>query len=171
MLDLVYLALVALPLTLAAFALLLIAVRSFRGASAERAERRAVAVARAEAQPGGMRKREAPMAEPPSIATLPDVRALGRTLKASLDVDPPVAPAAAAATPPPFDELAALVESLARSPAESLRAADLRRPHIGAPAAQTKICPDCAEEILAAARVCKHCRCRFDEPGDERLSA
>lgn len=167
MLDLVYLALVALPLTLAAIALLLIAVRSFRGSSAERAERRAVEVARAEAQPGGMRKREAPLVDPPSIATLPDVRALGRSLKASLDVDPPAQPQ----SPPPFDELAALVESLARSPAESLRAADLRRPHIGAPAAQTKICPDCAEEILAAARVCKHCRCRFDEPGDERLSA
>lgn len=30
----------------------------------------------------------------------------------------------------------------------------------------TKGCPDCAETVLAAARVCKHCRYRFDaEPG------
>lgn len=37
-----------------------------------------------------------------------------------------------------------------------------------APAA-TKRCPDCAEEVLAAARVCKHCRYRWDEP-DYRAS-
>ena len=36
--------------------------------------------------------------------------------------------------------------------------------------ADTKRCPDCAEEILAAARVCKHCRYRFDEPGAGRVS-
>lgn len=30
------------------------------------------------------------------------------------------------------------------------------------PATATKRCPDCAETVLAAAQVCKHCRYRFD---------
>jgi hypothetical protein len=28
----------------------------------------------------------------------------------------------------------------------------------------TKICPDCAETVLGSARVCKHCRYRFEPP-------
>jgi hypothetical protein len=28
----------------------------------------------------------------------------------------------------------------------------------------TKVCPDCAETVLHSARVCKHCRYRFDPP-------
>ena len=28
----------------------------------------------------------------------------------------------------------------------------------------TKVCPDCAETVLASARVCKHCRYRFAPP-------
>ena len=36
---------------------------------------------------------------------------------------------------------------------------------------QTKICPDCAETILAAARVCKHCGYRFDATPRRHLRA
>lgn len=28
----------------------------------------------------------------------------------------------------------------------------------------TKICPDCAETVLGSARVCRHCRFRFEPP-------
>lgn len=163
MLDLVYLALVVLPLTLAAVALLLIAVRSFRGAAAERAERRAAQIARAQATPAGMRHRDAPLQEPPSIASVADVRSIGRSVVASLAPDPPPAR-------PAVDELVELVESLARSPQAALRDADLGRPRVGAAPAPTKTCPDCAEEILAAARVCKHCRCRFDDAEPARVA-
>lgn len=170
MLDLVYLALVAAPLTLAATALLLIALRSFRGHADERAQRRALELQRAQSAPPGLRKRDAPLEAPPSIATLPDVRAIGRSVVASLAPDPPAAAAAAPAAPPPVDELAALVEQLAHP--DLAREAALPRPRVGAAPAATKTCPDCAEEILAAARVCKHCRCRFDEPdAGARLSA
>lgn len=44
------------------------------------------------------------------------------------------------------------------------RVADSRTPNAldrGAVKAQTKECPDCAESILAAAKVCKHCGYRF----------
>ena len=30
---------------------------------------------------------------------------------------------------------------------------------------ETKVCPDCAERVKAAARVCRYCGYRFDEPG------
>jgi hypothetical protein len=34
---------------------------------------------------------------------------------------------------------------------------------------RTKKCPDCAEVVLAEAKVCKHCKYRFDKAGsDER---
>lgn len=36
-------------------------------------------------------------------------------------------------------------------------------PTAGAPAEQFKRCPDCAETVLADARVCKHCHYRFDQ--------
>ena len=35
---------------------------------------------------------------------------------------------------------------------------------VGDDAPTTKICPDCAETVLASARVCKHCRYRFAPP-------
>jgi hypothetical protein len=28
----------------------------------------------------------------------------------------------------------------------------------------TKVCPDCAETVIASARVCKHCQFRFEPP-------
>lgn len=41
-----------------------------------------------------------------------------------------------------------------------------------APAApETKTCPDCAETVLAAARVCRYCHYRFDQPPDSADSA
>jgi type II secretory pathway pseudopilin PulG len=33
-------------------------------------------------------------------------------------------------------------------------------------APETKTCPDCAETVLAAARVCRYCHYRFDQPPD-----
>lgn len=166
MLDLVYLALVVAPLTLAALALLLIVLRSFRTHADARAERRRAEVEIARTHPGGMRRRDQPLAAPPSIARIGDVRELGRSVAASLANDPvPAKPAHP--TPPDLDELSALVAALARTPAEPLPP----RPQVGAPPAPTKRCPDCAEEVLAAARVCKHCRCRFDEPGSRAVES
>lgn len=34
-------------------------------------------------------------------------------------------------------------------------------PAVGESTAPTKRCPDCAETVLAEARLCKHCRYRF----------
>jgi hypothetical protein len=42
----------------------------------------------------------------------------------------------------------------------------LKAPSSGSPKADgptMKVCPDCAEAVLAAARVCRYCRYRFDE--------
>lgn len=30
------------------------------------------------------------------------------------------------------------------------------------PGVPTKVCPDCAETVLAEARICKHCRLEFE---------
>ena len=175
MLDLAYLALVVAPLTIAAAALLVMAVRSFRSHSDARTERRQAEIARAEAHPGGMRKRDAPLEEPASIASLGDVRSLGRQVVASLANDP-----RPERDKPSLEELSALVEALAYPPREAPLPTEVgvtRTPpptvRVGAAPAATKHCPDCAEEILAAARVCKHCRYRFEEreSGEERLSA
>ena len=174
MLDLAYLALVVAPLTIAAAALLVMAVRGLRSHSDARAERRREAIAHAEQHPGGMRKSSAPMDEPASIASIGDVRGLGRSVVASLANDP-----RPERDRPSLEELAVLVEALAYPPREAplptevgaVTRPPVAEPRVGAAPAATKRCPDCAEEILAAARVCKHCRCRFDEPGDARLSA
>jgi hypothetical protein len=163
MLDLVYLALVAAPLTIAATALLVMALRSYRGNADARAERRRAAVERAEQHPGGLRKRSDPLAEPASIASLGDVRSLGRSVVASLANDPP-----AERGKPTLEELSALVESLAHPPRELRLRPEKPRPRVGAGPVDTKLCPDCAEEVLGAARVCKHCRYRFEEPEDQR---
>jgi hypothetical protein len=170
MLDLVYLALVAAPLTIASAAMLLMALRSYRGHADARAGRRQEAVERAQERPAGLRKRSQPLSDTPSIASLGDVRSLGRSVVASLANDP-----RPERDKPSIEELSALVESLAYPPREAplpTVVGDVKRevPRIGAPRAATKHCPDCAEEVLAAARVCKHCRYRFDEPGDTALS-
>jgi hypothetical protein len=123
------------PLTLAAAALLLMTLRSYRGHADARAERRQVAIER-------------------------DVRSVGRSVVASLANDP-----RAEKGKPTLEELSALVESLAHPPRE-LRVRPEKKtppPRVGAGPVATKHCPDCAEEVLAAARVCKHCRYRFDE--------
>lgn len=176
MLDLVYLALVVAPLTIAAAAMLLMALRSFRSHADARAERRQTELVRAVERPAGLRKRSEPLSDPPSIASLGDVRSLGRSVVASLANDPRP-PGTRGRMPrvgdkPSLEELSALVESLAYPPREAPRPTeigDVKReiPRVGAPRAATKHCPDCAEEVLAAARVCKHCRFRFDEPEEQ----
>lgn len=132
MLDFLYLALVVAPLTIAAAALLLVALRGYRGHALAGAERRRLELERPQEPPAGLR--------------------------------------------PSLEELSALVEALAHPPrpvplpgagGDASRAV----PRVGAPAAPTKHCPDCAEEVLAAARVCKHCRYRFDERDARRISA
>ena len=37
----------------------------------------------------------------------------------------------------------------------------------GAHDAPTKVCPDCAEKVLAAARICRFCRYEFQAPGEQ----
>jgi hypothetical protein len=168
MLDLAYLALVVAPLTIAAAALLVMALRGFRSHADARAERRRAEIAHAERHPGGLRKKSAPLDEPASIASLGDVRSLGRNVVASLANDP-----RPERDKPSIEELSALVEALAYPPREAPLPTEVKRverPQVGAARAATKHCPDCAEEILAAAKVCKHCRYRFEER-DERLSA
>jgi hypothetical protein len=34
----------------------------------------------------------------------------------------------------------------------------------------TKTCPDCAETVLAAAKVCRYCHYRFDQPQDSAIT-
>lgn len=106
----------------------------------------------------------APLAIAAGAMLLMALRAL-RGRSAAPAEAPAVAPAVA---PEPgtlsLQELSALVEGLARPEPPPA-------PRIRVPPAATKHCPDCAEEILSAARVCKHCRYRFDEPDARRLSA
>ncbi len=75
---------------------------------------------------------------------------------------PPPPPGAAALRPPtpaPPPELPSLpvgfrYDAIAPGPLQ-LVDADLPT---------TKVCPDCAETVLASARVCKHCHFRFEPP-------
>jgi hypothetical protein len=176
MLDVLYIAIVVVPLALAGLALLLIALRSYESGIEERTMRLRAAAGSGPLE-HGLRKREDPLAPPPSVATLGDVdlRAIGRTLAAALGPEPdvPTAPArpseisplaASLAFPPP-------VESILRAPQDRppLEALPAPAPGLDGPAGVPgKRCPDCAEEVLAAARVCKHCRYRWDDAGDGR---
>lgn len=174
MLDLLYIAIVALPLTLAAAALLLVSVRSVQSRAEQHVQRHAAQVTAAQDAPPGLRKPGDPLTPAASVATLGDVDigAIGRTLAAALEpADPRTAPASAPVAPDQISEIAAALSFPPRAPA---------RPVVGAPPGDladaaasavagraTKRCPDCAEEVLAAARVCKHCRYRWEGHGEQ----
>ncbi|HEU4656298.1 MAG TPA: zinc ribbon domain-containing protein [Capillimicrobium sp.] len=148
MLSLLYIAILAVPLTLLALAFLIIAVRSAARGIDTRAERRGAT----------------PLAPPPSQARgLRGVRGvrldLRRVLSRALDPD---ADAPARRVAAPRQPLA----PVAGEPAGPAAVAD--RPEPLPPGVPTKQCPDCAETVLAAARICKHCRHRF-EGWDELL--
>jgi hypothetical protein len=169
MLDLLYIAIVAVPLVLASGGLLLLAVKSFRSGSDARRARLAQDVAVAEAHPGGMRRRDAPLEAPPSVASL-GRPGLGDRVRPHVPDPAPVVPpeiselAASLAFPPrrertPATAPAAPLIDVAAAVADAAAGVPAVRPGLAA-----KRCPDCAEEVLAAARVCKHCRYRWDEP-------
>ena len=104
MLSLLYIVVLAIPLTLLALAFLIIALRSVERGLEARAGRRAAT-----------RRLVAALAPVP--------------VQAGTEAAP--APASAPATPFPAG-------------------------------VATKDCPDCAETVLAEARICKHCRYRFE---------
>ena len=136
MLSVLYIAMVALPLTLAGVALLIIAVRAAGRRVADRDEHE-----------GLVRRTPTALASPPSNAGLAALREMDirRSLLRALDPD---------------------AEAPARRVASSRRqAAPLREGPLPA-GVETKECPDCAETVLAAARICKHCRYRFDGEQD-----
>lgn len=176
MLDLLYIAIVALPLTLAAVALLLISVRSAQSRAEERAQRRAAQVKAAQNAPAGLRKPGDPLTPAASVATLGDVdiAAIGRTLAAALEPDDPRTEPALA--PVALDEISEIAAALSFPPPRRgpARPAAVAPPAVFADTAAsavagraTKHCPDCAEEVLAAARVCKHCRYRWEGYGEQ----
>jgi hypothetical protein len=141
MLSLLYITILAVPLTLLALAVLLIVVRGAGRRIQERSERR----------------RATPLAPPPSTGGLRGARLdLRRSLARALDPDTPgearvVASPRERATPRLADRQRPMTAAWAE-PAPA-------RPPAGV---ATKACPECAETVLAAARICKHCRYRFD---------
>lgn len=48
---------------------------------------------------------------------------------------------------------------------------DEERGDVSASAGSLKRCPECAESVMAAAKVCKHCRHRFDAPLSTSIKA
>jgi hypothetical protein len=144
MLSLLYIAILAVPLTLLALAFLIIALRGTGQRLDRVAERRAAE-----------RRAATPLAPPPSTARrVRDVRLdLRRSLARALDPDA-VVPARRVASP-------RQVVQTAPAPAPTPAAALVREPPLPAGVA-TKDCPECAETVLAAARICKHCRHCFD---------
>ncbi len=136
MLSLLYITILAVPLTLLALAFLLIVVRGAGRLVGERSQRRPATA----------------LAPPPSTGGLRD---LHFDLRGALD---------------PQADGAARVVCAQRERATPLLA-DHQRPLTAAwaeptgrmPAGlATKACPACAETVLEAARICKHCRHRFD---------
>jgi hypothetical protein len=159
MLDLVYIAIVAVPLVLAGGGLLLLAIRSVFGPPRERRAPEAKDVAVPAAPPApfpGISELAAALAFPP------------RTL-------PSTAPPPAASAPPPLASAPPPAASAPPPPPSAPPPLAAVRPVAGDPGSvaglAAKRCPDCAEEVLAAARVCKHCRYRWEESGGSALSA
>jgi hypothetical protein len=139
MLSLLYITILAVPLTLLALAFLLIVVRGAGRRVAERSERRAAT----------------PLAPPPSTGGLRD---LHFDLRGALDPEGAgsarvVAAERERATPLLAERQRPLTAAWAE-PAPGRVPAGLA----------TKACPECAETVLEAARICKHCRYRFDAP-------
>jgi hypothetical protein len=141
MLSLLYITILAVPLTLLALAFLLIVVRGAGRRVHERSERR----------------RATALAPPPSTSRLREARLdLRRSLARALDPETAVqarvvASPRARATPRLADEQRSMTAAWAEA-AVAVAPAGLA----------TKACPECAETVLAAARICKHCRYRFD---------
>lgn len=162
----------AVPLTLAAIALLIISLRAagrrLTDDEYEAADGRALATA---------------LATPPSEDGLGELRRLDLRRSVLRAMDPDVdLPARRMAAPrrgsspqvrDHFDPAAVADDPLAvgRRSAGETQALGLAVPApfdegplpAGVP---TKDCPDCAETVLEAARICKHCRYRFDGEQD-----
>jgi hypothetical protein len=141
MLSLLYITILAVPLTLLALAFLLIVVRGAGRRVHERSERR----------------KATPLAPPPSTSRLREARLdLRGSLARALDPETAVQARVVAsprerATPRLADQQRPMTAAWAEASATT--------PPAGLP---TKACPECAETVLAAARICKHCRYRFD---------
>jgi hypothetical protein len=144
MLSLLYITILAVPLTLLALAFLLIVVRGAGRRVHERSERR----------------KATPLAPPPSTGRLREARLdLRRSLARALDPETAVESRVVAsprerATPRLADEQRPMTAAWAEASAAT------RPPAPGG--LETKACPECAETVLAAARICRHCRYRFD---------
>jgi hypothetical protein len=173
MLDLVYIAIVAVPLVLAGGGLLLLAIRSVFGPPRERRAPEAKDVAVPAAPPApfpGISELAAALAFPPR--TLPSTAP-----PPSASAPPPSAsaPPPSASAPPPLASAPPPAASAPPPPPSAPPPLAAVRPVAGDPGSvaglAAKRCPDCAEEVLAAARVCKHCRYRWEESGGSALSA
>jgi hypothetical protein len=143
MLSLLYITILAVPLTLLALAFLLIVVRGAGRRVHERSERR----------------KATPLAPPPSTSRLREARLdLRRSLARALDPETAVEARVVAS---PRERATPLLAEHQRPMTAAWAEASVptQAPPAGLP---TKACPECAETVLAAARICKHCRYRFD---------
>jgi hypothetical protein len=141
MLSLLYITILAVPLTLMALAFLLIVVRGAGRRVHERSERR----------------KATPLAPPPSTRRLREARLdLRRSLARALDPETAVEARVVAS---PRSRATPLLADQQRPMTAAWAEASPAAPPAGLP---TKACPECAETVLAAARICRHCRYRFD---------